>query len=504
MDPQTKKKLPGLGLLSFSTFVVCIAAAFTQVLSLDLMVDLNSFPSKAYSWTFPLFIAGECAAMGLCLAIIDRYGRKWPFVIGAFMFMFSSIGCALSTGMELFLACRFFEGFGAGIVIIVGMAQVFFDIEDRKERYLANGIMSLGFGLGMLVGIFLGRAVIDVIGWRIAFWSFAVMLAIITYPCMKVLENGERSERKADVPGGILLAIWSTTFVLYLQKLYLDWSIKEPMGQLGLVVVIILFILFLVAEAFNPNSVFHRKVDDRKLVAASMIFIVILGIVDMAAVGAMVKIAFFTYQMSVLEAAPYFVILVLGAAVTAIAISKTIDRTGHLPWLLLSAVLSPIALLSMQFVSPDDPSILFAVHLFLLGLANGCLVSMLNATIQNRTTVDTNGAYIGFAMMLRTASLWLGYNLYTMAIDAKMREGISDFLAYWNSFLPVQLPADSNLANLLVTPLRDLIELLPGLTAKIADVFASGVAESLMLGSILFVVVAIPAAIFLVGRRKTL
>jgi hypothetical protein len=60
------------------------------------------------------------------------------------------------------------------------------------------------------------------------------------------------------------------------------------------------------------------------------------------------------------------------------------------------------------------------------------------------------------------------------------------------------------LANLLITPMKELLKLLPGLTDAIADIYAEGMAQALVLGAIIFVAVAIPTAAILVGRRKTL
>jgi hypothetical protein len=274
------------------------------------------------------------------------------------------------------------------------------------------------------------------------------------------------------------------------------------MAQMCLGLLVMLFLAFLLIEVHDPESMFHRKVKNAKLTAASLIFIVLLGVIDMGAVGFMVKIAFFTYQMSVMEAAPFFIILVCGAAVTAICISKMIDRTGHLIWLLLSAVLSPIALLSMVFVTEDDPSFLYALHLFVLGLAIGCLVSMLNATIQNRTNEDNNGAMMSFAIMVRTLSLWLGYNFYQLMADLYMKERIGATVDHWNSIMPVQLPSDSSIANLLVTPLNDFIRAIPGLTDEIATFFAEGVGVGFTYGAIAFVVVAVPVALLLVRGEK--
>lgn len=504
MDEAILKKMPALCLLSFSTFLVCVPAAYNQVISFNLMFDMNCFPSKDYAWYFPMFIAGECASMGLSACLIDRYGRRLPFLFGSVLFIPSSAICAVCGDSTVFLACRFIEGFGAGIVIVTCIAQIYFDVPDKKNRYMANGIMSLGFGGGMLFGIFLGRALVETVGWPVAFWTVAVLQAVVMYPCMDILRNGENSKMKADIPGSLILMVMAGVLVFFLQKLYLSWDVTDTVGIEWIVFLFMLFLALILVEVVNPQSIFHRKFDNHKLVAGSMIFIFLLGVIDMAAVGCMVKIAFFTYQMSVGEAAPYFIILVLGAAVTAVTISKTIDRTGHFPWFVLSAVLSPIALLSMLLVDKDDPAIFMALHLFVLGLAIGCLVSMLNATIQNRTDHNNNGAVMSFAIMFRTIALWIGYNFYTVFSDRFMGEELGATMAHWSQITQIDLPADSNLASLLVTPLADLIKIFPGLTDQIAEVFGEGISYGLTVGAIVFVVIALPVTFLLVGRNKTL
>ena len=503
IDAHTKKKIPGLILLSLSTFVVCVPAALTQIISFDLMFDLNSFPSKDFSWAFPVFVAGECSAMGLSACIIDRYGRRAPYAIGSVMFVGASFFCAMCTDMNSFLLGRLVQGFGTGIVIVTCIAQIFFDVPSKKERYMANGIMSAGFGIGMLFGLFVGRAVVDSIGWPNAFMALAVAQAVMMFPAMQVLKNGEPGKMKADVPGAIVCMIWAGVTVYLLEKIYLNWDLESTVTMEWVAFLIMLTLLFFFVEIVNPNSVFHRKIDNGRLTAVCMIFIVLLGLIDMGTVGYMVKIAFFTYGMSVSEAAPFFSIMVGGAAVTAILISKLIDKTGHLPWFILTAILSPLALFSMVFVKEDDPSIFFALHLFVLGLAIGCLVSMLNATIQNRTTRDNNGAIMSFAIMIRTVALWLGYNVFQAVSDYYMKLEMEGTMDHWNEIFPFELPSDSSLASLLITPLADFIRLVPGLSDKIAAAFAEGVGIALSSGAIAFLVVAVPL-LFLVGRRKTL
>ena len=115
-----------------------------------------------------------------------------------------------------------------------------------------------------------------------------------------------------------------------------------------------------------------------------------------------------------------------------------------------------------------EPSILLAVHLFALGLAIGCLVSMLNATIQNRTTKHSNGAVMSFTILIRTAALWLGYNFYQLIVDAHMSQRMGGIVEEWNAVLSFDLPSNSALANMLMTPFGDALRLIPGITNDIS------------------------------------
>lgn len=494
--------MPALGIMSLSTFVVCVTAAFTQIIAFDLKIDLNSLIGNDYQWMFPAFIAGECASMSICAGVIDRVGRKTPYIVGTLFFIVGSAMCALSTDMTFFIIARAIQGIGAGPVIVTCVAQIFFTVKDPKYRYISNGILSLGFGGGMLMGIFAGRIAVNTIGWANFMWVVLIAQAVLAVPCMRVLSVGECSKKKSDVFGGILLAAASSVFIIYLEGAYLIKDLSNVWALVGLAVLLLLVILFIVVEKFNPDSIFHRTLDNRKLMAASLIMIILLGAIDMGTVGWMVKLALFTYDMDILQALPYFIMLVLGASVTAIAASKLIIKTGQAFWFILSAILTPIALLYVADIKSTDPPYMLAVHLFLIGLAIGCLVSLINATIQNRTDGDSNGGYMSFALMVRTAALWLGYNLYQAEADIVFKRELGSTMDHWNSVLGINLPCDSNLASLLATPLGDALRIIPGLTDSIADTYVLGVFDGFSVMGILFFVIAVIVTLALARGPK--
>ena len=111
---------------------------------------------------------------------------------------------------------------------------------------------------------------------------------------------------------------------------------------------------------------------------------------------------------------------------------------------------------------------------------------------------------MSFTILIRTAALWLGYNFYQLIVDAHMSQRMGGIVEEWNAVLSFDLPSNSALANMLMTPFGDALRLIPGITNDISTYFAEGVGVALIAGAVIFVVVAVPTSILLVGREKQL
>ena len=501
-DVELKANLKPLLLMMLTTFVVCLSATFSQVIAVDLVLALSPRDLMDFQWMFPTYLMGACAGMSLCAGTLDRYGRKIPYLVGSGLFIIGTALVAVSHSMDLFLVARIIQGLGSGAVIVVCIAQAYFTIKGPQTRYTTHGILSLGFGTGMLFGIFIGQAVENTIGWREYMWILAAAQLLLAYPCMKVMETGENGVMKADIAGAVSLALAAALIIYIPQKLYMTHFELTPVNIAAILAFVFFLSLFVYFEMRDPESMVHRHLDDRKLMAASLIMIMLLGAIDMAAVGWMVKVSLFAFGLDVLSAWPCFVWVVIGAASTAIPASKLIHKTGHAPWFIAAAVLSPIALFSVHFITTYSTKAELCMHLFLIGLAIGCLVSMLNATIQNRTDKECNGGFTSFALMIRTAALWFGFNLYQIIADMKITDELAPTVEYWNAKLGLSLPTNSTLANLLMTPVASAIKVIPGLVDTIGKTYISGVSIGFMIMSTVFTVIALTVVFCLVRGRK--
>ncbi|MBN9288340.1 MAG: hypothetical protein BGO43_14960 [Gammaproteobacteria bacterium 39-13] len=125
--------------------------------------------------------------LGLCLSSLlfgpasDAYGRKPMLFIGLFIFMVSSIGCAMTESLEYMIYCRFIQGLGCGAITSAGLASIFDVYPPEKSARLVSILNGTVGGLMALAPI-IGAWISIHFGWRANFYLIA-FLATLTYVC---------------------------------------------------------------------------------------------------------------------------------------------------------------------------------------------------------------------------------------------------------------------------------------------------------------------------------
>jgi len=174
---------------------------------------LPAFPAIAQALaTDPAHMQGTLAAYFAGLAIgqaafgpaSDRYGRRWPLLVGLVVFALASAGCAFATSVEQLMLLRFAQSLGgcAGMVIARAVVRDV-AVEQAAVRLMAQ--LMLVMGLAPILAPLLGGWLLGAVGWRGIFVVLGLYAAAMTLVIWFLLpETLSLERRRRDSFGGIL------------------------------------------------------------------------------------------------------------------------------------------------------------------------------------------------------------------------------------------------------------------------------------------------------------
>lgn len=114
-----------------------------------------------------LLILGSLILVGGGLG--DRLGRRRIFVIGIIVFAFASLACAAAPNVEVLIAARALQGFGAALLVPQSLAIIAANF-PKEVRGRAIGTWAAASAVTTALGPPLGGFLIDTLSWRAAFW----------------------------------------------------------------------------------------------------------------------------------------------------------------------------------------------------------------------------------------------------------------------------------------------------------------------------------------------
>ncbi len=151
-------------------------AAMTVDLSLPAvpsMVDaLNTNLSKG-QLIVGVFMAGMAFGQIPAGLVSDRIGRLPVLYVGMSLFTVAAIVAAVATNIELMLAARLVQGFGAAAAIVLSRAIVR-DIASGKEAAKLMSVMTMIFTAAPVIAPSIGALLVTQWGWRASFIVIAI------------------------------------------------------------------------------------------------------------------------------------------------------------------------------------------------------------------------------------------------------------------------------------------------------------------------------------------
>jgi len=140
--------------------------------------SLGASPAAVQTSLMAFFIT-----VGICQLfygpLSDIVGRKPPIYGGLLIFMAGSIGCALSPNIQLLIACRAVQAFGACAGMVIPRAIVR-DLHTGHDATRLMSLLMLVVSISPLLAPMTGSFIITGFGWRGVFLvlTFAAMVAM--------------------------------------------------------------------------------------------------------------------------------------------------------------------------------------------------------------------------------------------------------------------------------------------------------------------------------------
>ena len=160
-----------------SLYVLCIGML---MIVLDITVVNVALPSiqrdlgfaqSALAWVINAYLIAFAGLLLLSGRLGDLIGGKRIFLAGIGLFTASSFVCGIAGNRFVLVAARFVQGIGGAMASAVILAMIVTAFQDPRERARAIGVFSFTAAAGGSIGLLLGGAITQTVGWH---WAFLV------------------------------------------------------------------------------------------------------------------------------------------------------------------------------------------------------------------------------------------------------------------------------------------------------------------------------------------
>jgi len=253
-----KQRSPWLifSLVAIAQFMVVLDISITNVAlptikqTLHFSADSLQWVITAYALTFGgfLLLGGRAA---------DLFGRRKTLLIGMLSFTTISFLIGISQSAFILIVLRALQGLAAALMSPSALSIVLTTFREGHERNRALGFWSTIATGGAAVGLLLGGALTQYLGWRWDFFINVPIGLIVSFLISRVvpLHESEATHNDLDLPGAGLVTS-ALVLLVFLISVAPQWGVFSP-PILGLFA---LSILLLSAFIFNESRSNHPLV----------------------------------------------------------------------------------------------------------------------------------------------------------------------------------------------------------------------------------------------------
>ncbi|MET8683155.1 MFS transporter [Streptomyces sp. NPDC004732] len=204
--PVRDRRTLTLALLSLLQFLIAIDVTVVNVAVPTIGAHFHAGPGTL-SWvvTGYTLVGGGLLLLGGRLT--DLLGRRRMFLLGAGIFALASLAAGLAPNLEALVAARFAQGAGEALASPAAMSLIALLYPGPEERARALGIWGAISASGLVVGVLLSGAIVQLLDWR---WIFGINVPVVAVvllatPALVRPDGPRRGDGPLDLPGAALL-----------------------------------------------------------------------------------------------------------------------------------------------------------------------------------------------------------------------------------------------------------------------------------------------------------
>ena len=242
---EKEKRWLALYLLCLGELMIVLDTTVVNVALPSIREDLR-FAESSLVWVVNAYMVTYGGFLLLGGRLGDLYGNRRLFLGGITLFTLASLACGLSTSQALLIVARAVQGLGGAVVSAVALSLIMNLFTEAGERAKAMGFYGFVCAAGGSLGVLLGGALTDALGWH---WVFLVNLPIgaaVYAFCLAVLPPDRAAARRErlDVAGAVTVTAASTLGIYAI--------VHSKMGLLAAAAALLALFLAIEARVKSP------------------------------------------------------------------------------------------------------------------------------------------------------------------------------------------------------------------------------------------------------------
>ncbi len=352
------------------------------------------------TWLITAYLLTSTASQPLYGKISDLYGRKKIFMLSIVLFLIGSALCGIAQNLTQLIAFRGIQGLGAGGLMSLSMA-IIGDMIPPRERGKYSGLFGVVFGLGSIMGPFIGGYLTDphnllglVTSWRWVFFINIPLGILALLVIQKVLHLPKFSvKHHIDYFGSLLMVAGVSALLLVTEwggQQY-SWTSAMILGLAAACISCLGLFLYRERKAAEPILSLHLFKNSVFRVGVPVMFII-----GAALFGSLIYVSLYFQIVNGLtptQAGLRLIPMTLGMIVSSAIVGKLISKHGRYKvFPIFGMACMTIALAFMGMLTVSTASWKLSVYLFLIGLGMGQVMQVITMAVQNAIPPKEMGA----------------------------------------------------------------------------------------------------------------